>query len=575
MIDFLISINKEIVQFSLSDLFIHKPPIKLSYTNPEIEFVAWGDPIYDEAFIVKILKQPDVGFIINNLYGHYYYLLLNKTNNSIYTGNSLFSILPVYIAETPKSLRISNDPFSLQNTTSSNKYNNRFLLENILFNYPLFNQSCIEGVNLLPANNYIKIQKGNATYYQHTDILNFFSVSPIPWRKATNSISDLFIECSNKYFPDELYASALTGGFDGRTLVACGLYKNKRLLTYSFGTKVSEDVKIAEKLSNIAGIDLIKIDLDENYLNNHSLNTGLDFIRRSSGGASFARAHYLYATRQLSTKINCLITGNFGSEVFRAANNAGVVFSPNLCRIISADNYDDAISRLVASPEWEWINRSEYKYEWDSLKEDIKDLSCFDLVNKKHTKNQQFYKIIFEEVFRKYFGPEMVNQYKYFANRTPFLDLDFLKGILGTSLSGVNTEFFTNNPLKRFKGQVLYAHIIKKTYPDFGKEMTDKGYRPDDLLSIRGKFRIVKSFLGKRMNRKLKLNGDPFAVQSAFEANKAYWKKLDIDSTLFNSKRIKDTIRGTYNKRDSLFIALSQAYYYDKFYTNTPKHDVT
>ena len=152
MIDFLISIDKEKVISGLSGLFINNPPIKLECSNPEIEFLAWGDPICDETFKIRFLKQPDVIFIINNLYGHYYFILLDKTNNTLYTGNSLFSILPVYYTETNKGLRISNDPLTIQKKEGSDKYNKRFLLENILFNYPLFNQSFIEGVNLLPAN---------------------------------------------------------------------------------------------------------------------------------------------------------------------------------------------------------------------------------------------------------------------------------------------------------------------------------------------------------------------------------------------------------------------------------------
>jgi len=570
MINFLISINKEIVQFSLSGSFIYRPTIKLSCNNEETEFVAWGDPIYDESFKDRLLKHPIVSFIINNLYGHYYYLLLNKTDNTIYTGNSLFSILPVYFTETNSNIKISNNPFSLRNTEESKKYNKRFLLENILFNYPLFNQSCIEGINLLPANNCIKIKNGKVSYYKHTNIVDFFSQSPYPWQKSVETISDLFIECSDKYFQDEGYATSLTGGFDGRTLVACGLNKKKKFLTYCFGTEESEDVKIAKSLSNKAGLEFVKINLDEHYINRDSLNTGIDFINGSSGNASFARAHYLYATKLLSEKTNYLVTGNFGSEVFRTTHNAGAVIGQNLYGLFNAKNYDSAIGVLENSTIWDWINRMEFKNEWESLKEELKTMPCFDSNYKWLSKNQQFYITVFEEVFRKYFGAEIVNQFRYLPNRTPFLDIDFLRGILGTSLSGVHSDFFTNNPFKRFKGQILYAHIINKTYPDFGNIVTDKGYRPEDLLSIIGKFRIAQNFLNKKLKLRIKQELDPYAVNSAFEVNKAFWEKLDINHTLFSPYKINDSILGMHNKKNSKFIVLSQAYYYNlKFSTTT------
>ena len=55
---------------------------------------------------------------------------------------------------------------------------------------------------------------------------------------------------------------------------------------------------------------------------------------------------------------------------------------------------------------------------------------------------------IFEEVFRKYFGAEMVNQYIHLKNRTPFLDAEFMKIILGTGYAGVYSNFLRRTPLK-------------------------------------------------------------------------------------------------------------------------------
>jgi asparagine synthetase B (glutamine-hydrolysing) len=562
MIDFLISVNKEKIQLSLSGIFINKPPIKLSYNDKEIEFVAWGDPIYDQLFIPGLLKQPLVSFIINNLYGHYYYLLLNKRGNTIFIGNSLFSILPVYFSETNDCIDISNDPFSIQNKGKSNKYNKRFLLENILFNYPLFDQSCIINVSLLPSNSNLIINNRKASVTKHTDIIKYFSLSPVSWQKSTDAISDLFIDASGKYFPDEPYASSLTGGFDGRTLVACGLYRKKKFITYCFGTETSDDIQIAESLSNKIGLEFNKISLDKNYVNNYSQSEGLDFIRGSLGSASFARAHYLYATKELSEKTNYLITGNFGSEVFRTAHNAGSVISKSLHTLFNNKDYDSSIKELETCAAWNWLNRDEFKNEWESLKEELRTLPCFKPEYKLLSKNQQFYITVFEEVFRKYFGAEMVNQFYFLSNRTPFLDIDFLKGILGTNLAGVHSDFFTNNALKRFKGQVLYAHIIKKTYPDFGKILTDKGYAPIDLLSYAGKLRIAESFLFKKIKQRKRPELDPYAVNLSFKANKFFWEKLDIDPVIFNASWVNKSVNGTYKKDDSMFIMMSQAYFY-------------
>ena len=115
------------------------------------------------------------------------------------------------------------------------------------------------------------------------------------------------------------------------------------------------------------------------------------------------------------------------------------------------------------------IQKEAFLSDWEQCKNDIYSLPCFNPEYKHLSRNQKFYIFVFEEVFRKYFGAEMINQFKYLKNRTPFLDMEFFKAILQTGLAGIHSEFFENNPLKRYKGQVLYAHIIRKAYPQFGE----------------------------------------------------------------------------------------------------------
>jgi hypothetical protein len=368
-----------------------------------------------------------------------------------------------------------------------------------------------------------------------------------------------------KYLPDEPYFSSLTGGLDGRTLTACGLYYKKPISTYSFGSETCNDVVIASRLSDKAGIKYYNVRLDENYVKNDCLQSGIDFINASSGTASFSRAHYLYATKDLSTRTNFLLTGNFGSEIFRAAHIAGVVISPNLYTVFFANDYDEAIQKIENSEEWNFINRNEFKTEWESLKEDLRSFPCFSAEHKLLTKNQQFYKIVFEEIFRKYFGAEMVNQFRYLSNRTPFLDFDFVKAILSTSIAGVHSDFFTHNPLKRFKGQALYAHIINKTYPQFGREITDKGYSPNDLMSINGKIKITKSFFKKRLIKKPPSEKDANQVYSALSFNSDYFKKIANNTPFFNNLYINQSVIDLLRK-DSLIIAFSQAYFYNEHF---------
>jgi hypothetical protein len=183
---------------------------------------------------------------------------------------------------------------------------------------------------LLPSNSYLKIRRGAFNLVKHTSFADYFSTDPVPWRKAAGSLSDSFIETVKRYLPSGRYVNALTGGFDSRTLLAAGLASGGDMICYSFGAPGSKDVEIPDRGTTIAGLPYVKMLLDDDYAAKESLKNGLEFIFSASGSASFARGHYLYAVRKMAGYSEYMITGNFGSELFRAANVRGVVFSPNL-----------------------------------------------------------------------------------------------------------------------------------------------------------------------------------------------------------------------------------------------------
>lgn len=538
---------------SCLELFTTFPTFEREVNNDNFSVFFWGDPIIEDDFD---LNRISVSYILNVVYGHYYFLILDKQLNSVIVGNSLFSILPLFYTISNTEIEISNKPSLI---TKNNQLDKRFILENLLFNYPLFDNTSFIDVKLLPTNNFIKVFDSKVQFICHTDVASLFTDYPIAWRKSVNKLSDLFINSSKKYFSKNFSYTSLTGGFDGRTLTACGLYHGIELGCYCFGSDESKDVKIAEDLCSKSGVKFIKIKLDQEYVDMHSLKYGLSCINYSNGYSTFSRAHYLYAVEKLFGKCNEIITGNFGSEIFRAAHLSGAVISDNLHAIFAAENFSNAIKYIKCSDRWRYIDIAKYSNEWDELVEDIRKMPCFNENHKVFSKNQQFYIFVFNEIFRKYFGTEIVCQFPRLKNRTPFLDINFVKEILNTELCGVYSEFFENNPFKRFKGQVLYSHIIRDTYPLFGKIKTDKGYRPNDLLSLKGNIDIAKAYYLKKVHRKFNSNEDPYSVNASFLHNKKYWLNIDFNDEIFDREQIIMDINSSTKRDECLLLTLSQA----------------
>jgi len=561
MINFLLEIPRNIEAKNPSDYFRRCPDSSRTIAGENFTLILWGDPILSKDIESALYENTSVSYLTRNVCGHYYYLLHDRKKKEIILGNSLFGILPVYYRKDSSGIFVSNDPLKLIPGDKNHQFDKRFMLESVLFNYSLFDRSCLDGIDLMPSNHYLELRGGTVTLRCHLSIEDCFVENPEPWQKSAENIADIFISASRKYFCNEPHYAALTAGLDSRTLLCCGLYHKKKITAYNFGSIDSEDIRIASIISKKIGLEFNPFYLDEDYIKNQSLDCGLDFIRLAHGEASFSRAHYLYSARKLAEKTGCIVTGNFGSEILRAAHLPGVMVSPNLVKYFFSKNHESGLESIERSYEFCWLNKENFKKEWESLAEDLKELPRFNPKYKNLTLNQKFYVLVFNTIFRKYFGPEMSNQYQYLINRTPFLDFEFLNAILQTEMAAVYSDFFTSNPLKRYKGQILYSFIMQKTCPQLAREKTDKGYCPMDLLTLMGKLQASAAFVKRKIKRRGLFLGDEYSVRAAFNHNKSYFQNIPVKEELFNATAFKKSFdKGVY-PQDSFFIALSQAWW--------------
>ena len=549
---------------SLPEYFILRPEAGINLSGEEFDFIAWGDPVAEEGFSRDLPHNRSVEFIVNHLSGHYYFILRDKINRQYLIGNSVFSILPLYYYFSEGRVIASDNALTLGSHSDKTNLSKRFVLESVLFNYPLFNHSAVEGISLLPSNSCLVAGSDGVRIMKHTEVAGWFDSLPRSGPENAERLADLFLEEVKKHLPQEFFFTALTGGFDGRTLTAAALNNRSDFSCYCFGTADSRDLSLAAMTASEAEIPFFPVNLDDRYLRDQSLGSGKEFIVNSSGVGTFARAHYLFAAGVLSARSEFLVTGNFGSEIFRAVHVPGVVISPNLYRIFRSSDPGEAISEIRRSLRASFLNEAEFETELDDLGNDIAGLPCFNTGYQGLTRNMQFYIFVFEELFRKYFGTEIVAQSGIIKNRTPFLDARFIKELMGTKYAGIHSAFFENNPLKRYKGQVMYAHIIRKAFPRLGRYTTDKGYAPDDLLSLQGKIRIAGSYIRKRMKKQ---NGiyDPNGVRAAWELNRTFYEELPFNDHLFDRERV---ITGRGPELTDLKAKLYSLIYLDNYLNN-------
>jgi asparagine synthetase B (glutamine-hydrolysing) len=471
-----------------------------------------GDPVFGDRArasgrVTDWQGELNLTALFSEVRGHYYWFLLQ--NDSFRCGSSFGAIFPIYHQTRDGHTRVSSASFFLATQADPGRLDRRNLLERLLFNYPLFGTTWWSGISLLGTHRWLTLSAEGAKEARAFGLENYFGHGFHSNREALDQLTEVFEDECRLFLPDEPFAISFTGGFDGRTLVAAARKTGRvDFSTYSFGMPGESDVTFPAAQAEQMGVRYWPIKLDTDYVHNHALKSALAFVQLSEYNGNFGRAHYHYAAQALAQKKNYILTGNFGSELFRAMHQPGVMMTEALIRVFESpdaswkDYLRQAVGRHAAAF---------FRMEMDAL---IADLERFLRARSDIDRNQQFYCFVLEEIFRKYFGPELVMQSHLLRNRTPYLSLRFFEALNKTIWSGLHARLFDKQKNRRMKGQVFYSAFLQRTDEQLYRMPTNKGYSPADVLeSWRHPLLLARVARQKFLRRE---TGDSNAVETYF-----------------------------------------------------------
>lgn len=485
-----------------------------------------GDPIHPDwkslgATIPVRDGAPDETALYEQVRGHYYWFFLHT--GGICCGNSFGAIYPVYYHIGAQYCSVSSASFALAAKTDATESDRRNLLERLLFNYPFFDSTWWKGIRLLDAHARLEMSGAQVQIKQRFRLEQHFGDGADHSPGSLLRLAESFQAETGLFLPDRPFGISFTGGFDGRTLLAAARKAGRsNFLTYSFGRPGASDVSFPEAQTRRLGIPYTPILLDEKYLEQDALRSAGEFMRLTEFNGNYGRPHYHFAAQKLAGRTGYLLTGNFGSELFRALHQPGVMMSGQLIRIFSAadQSWKDQLVRGTVS----W-NKTAFRDELDAL---IADLENYLAPMQSWEPNHKFYYFVINEIFRKYFGPELVMQSHFLNNRTPFLSLRFFRELNGTIWSGVHSRLFEKMKNKRLKGQQFYSAFIRQADPQLYRLKTNKGYSPVDVLEPLRRPLLLGRVAVQKFIRKDE--PDSNSVDAFFQQNRDYLhRQIDPD----------------------------------------------
>lgn len=442
--------------------------------------------------------------------GFFYQIRFSPSKQTIEFAPDLHNFLPIYYTEHASRVIISSSIDWLLKILPQRVYNPSFVTDIALFNGPLGSTCIIKSIHRLEYGRKLLLTPTELAVTGKRRIYDYFLKKPVEYKKALDGIVDRFIENCSQYLKGPC-AISLTGGFDGRTIVAVAHSFRTEFSAYSYGKIKYDDVSVPAMLSQKLGFPYELIDLAEGFIEVDHLPSVREYLSFSGGmnGFLYPQAHLAakhYAKRSLP-----LITGYCGSELLRNAHSAGTMTSTALVDLVAQD-YQLALQSVNSSPAIallgpEYLNNGLVVSSLKKAEEYV--LSLPDWLNN----NQKLAVFVFEEALPKLFGTWVYAGMHYSRIRVPFMDNNFFYQIIQTKVSQVYRSFLENNPFKRFYGQLLYSKIIDKTWPELGHYTSDKHYAPADLLNIAGRLKVAYGYIGKKKRIK-RINYDNLGLVS-------------------------------------------------------------
>lgn len=520
-----------------------------------------GDCLNPELITEISLRDPDN--LLKKLRGNFY--LIVDHPDGVLLANSLFGMLPIYF-DTNRRYFTSSIDFVSRFTAPTEPLaeDKAFWVNQLLFNYQPGNRTPLSNFKTLPAFSYVQLSASNYQSHTYLHVADLFSDKPKTWQNSVGALANLFIDRATSYMPNGSVVS-FTGGFDGRCLVSAGLHKGLNFSTFSYGRQENDDVYLPQRHAGELNLEHGWLDLGNTaYTDSDYATSSLRYLQSTNAQNGLLYAHVDHSAQVVAAKSAYLISGMCGSELLRATHSAGAVYAQTLLDLFTSENRQEFDQSVRNSEALKYLDQEVFTAAVEEVIEE--SWAMRQAFSPNLSKSKMLYVFTCHEVFRKFFGPWLSAQMQHLKPRTPYLDFELFDALQKTELSGAYSDFLTKNPLKRFKGQMLYAEIIRQSSQVIYRQKTGKGYSPRSLREWYLRPSIAAPFVVKRFKRKtVNTNLDNLGIISGISKNGPSLLQnfktdhLNLDSLKQNLLNISPDIRE--RDRDILLQTLSYIQY--------------
>lgn len=297
--------------------------------------------------------------------------------------NDRFGLARIYVHEAADRVWLASEAKSLLRVLpETRRLNPVSLAEQAACGCAMQQRSLFKDINLLPPASRWIFEKGQPvrkeTYFSAAQ---WESLTPLGEDDYFGHLKETFLRIVPKYFRGhQKVGVSLTGGLDGRMIMACQLAAPGQFPCYTFASVYRDctDVTYGRRVAQVCGQSHQTIPVGDEFLERFG-DLAKESIYLSDGTMDVTGAVELYANRIAREIAPVRMTGNYGSEIlrfnvaFKAQPVSASLFTPEFQALgrVAADTYGQEAAgnrlSLIAFKQVPWHHHSRLSLEQSQL----------------------------------------------------------------------------------------------------------------------------------------------------------------------------------------------------------------
>jgi asparagine synthase (glutamine-hydrolysing) len=275
-------------------------------------------------------RYEDKGFkTFETLNGCFSGLLLDLRHQEAILFNDRYGLGRIYYHEAANGLFFSSQAKSLLKALPHlRKLDSRGIIEWFTCGCVLQNRTLFAGISLLPAGSaWVLSADGWIAKRRYFDPASWHLQPQLPPKEYYALLRETFPRVLRRYFSgDDSIAMSLTGGVDGRMIMAWSQKQSGELPCYTFNGPYRNcaDVEIARRVAKACGQTHQTIAIDDQFFSEFPALAERT-VYLTDGAMDVTGAAELYVNRIARQIAPIRMTGNYGSEILRSH----IAFKPN------------------------------------------------------------------------------------------------------------------------------------------------------------------------------------------------------------------------------------------------------